>query len=241
MNSQKNISLLPVFIRKEHESFSMYVCVIRYICYMRCVCMEERSVMTGSTAGARLKWAHCRLISIPICLLTSRSRWRLTWCILVVHVGPICPIFTQPATPCQILQISKSGGFDVQQIHAFPIFMLIILLRAFAWVLPPSPNSLMTCPHRKPSPCLCSAGWTQRLTNAGTASHSKGVSGVPRGCGLHSPSGDPMLKECQLGLCHGWCVLKTCRLLCLRVGAFSGSEVQPFLFVSALFLWVVCG
>ncbi|GLD50976.1 ski oncogene-like protein [Lates japonicus] len=41
------------------------------------------------------------------------------------------------------------------------------------------------------------------LAKAGTACPGKGVSGAPRGCGLHSGWGDPMLKGCQLGFCHG--------------------------------------
>lgn len=66
------------------------------------------------------------------------------------------------------------------------------------------------------------------LAKAGTACHGEGVSGAPRGCGLHSGRGDPMLKGCQLGFCHGWCALKTCHLLCLRTGLSEAVKCSHF-------------
>lgn len=57
---------------------------------------------------------------------------------------------------------------------------------------------------------------------------AKGVSGAPRGCGLYSGRGDPMLKGCQLGFCHGWCALKTRRLLCLRAELSEAVKCSLF-------------
>lgn len=55
-------------------------CVCTFICgrYTSMFACKQPSVMTGSAARARLKWAHWRLISIPICLLTSGTSRELT-------------------------------------------------------------------------------------------------------------------------------------------------------------------
>lgn len=130
----------------------------------------------------------------------------------------------------------------VQQIHYFdslllvfdlpsptyPSFGNIILLGAAVW-LPNTPSQCPT-PHWPPTPqkTVTSTAGRSVLAKAGAACQGKGESGAPRGCGLHSGRGDPMLKGCQLGFCHGWYVLKTCRLLCLRTGLSEAVKCSHF-------------
>lgn len=91
-------------------------------------------------------------------------------------------------------------------------------------------NTPLTSP-----PLQTSTAGQSGLAKAGTACQGKGVSGAPRGCGLHSSRGDPMLKGCQLGFCHGWCVLKTCRLLCLRAGLSEAVKCSHFSLLAPCF------
>lgn len=112
------------------------------------------------------------------------------------------------------------------------LLLLILLLEASVfweqWPDSQTPSQPPT-PHwpapPQEDPVFAVTAGQSVLAKAGTACQGKGT---PRGCGLHSGRGDPMLKGCQLGFCHGWCVLKTCRLLCLRARLSEAVKCSHF-------------
>lgn len=236
-------------------------CMLRiWVCVFAC---KQASVMTGSAVQARLKWAHCRLISIPICLLTSGKPWKLSWCISLVLDGPVCSALTQPVKT-QLTHVTQIRTDSVEYNSDLASFLNLALRRlcrasnpgfkmgrllqtsliwGHSWDSQPPiavVKSPLTRPPERPSPCLCGDCGTERSARAGTECQGKGVSGAPRGCGLHSYVGDLMLKGCQLGFCHGWCVLKTCRLLCSRAGLSEAVKCSHFsLLVPCFFWWCV--
>lgn len=76
---------------------------------------KQASVMTGSAVQTRLKWAHCRLISIPICLLTSGRTWKLTWCISLLLYGPV----RSALNPASQNQTTRMYGSSIQHINTW--------------------------------------------------------------------------------------------------------------------------
>lgn len=78
----------------------MSVCVWVPLCISSIhVCLHVNR-QSGSAVWAGLKWAHCRLISIPICLLTSSKSCKLTLLISLVLDGSAWPSpHTKASTP----------------------------------------------------------------------------------------------------------------------------------------------
>lgn len=64
---------------------------------------------------------------------------------------------------------------------------------------------------------------------------------APKGCGLHSGRGDPHVKRVSAGVLSWVMCAKDLPPSLFEGQAFRGCEVQPFLFVTAMFLYVLCG
>lgn len=216
-----------------------------------CLHVNSRVSWLDQLHGARLKWALGWLISIPICLLTSGKPWKLTWYVTLVLDGPVCPVLTQSAKtqPAEVTDVNWAirvrdsalfrnlipGAAD----SCFGCLICIFLCLTLTTPPPlPVSNSPLTCSPSSQDHHLVS---TQCLSQCrDSVSQQRGVRSS-QGWWPSFWQRWPHVKRVSAGVLSVVMCAKDLPPLLFEDGAFRGCEVQPFLFVSALFLWVLCG
>lgn len=141
-------------------------------------------------------------------------------------VRPKPPIITHIYIDSIIFQISH--GFFFYILFLVQQNRVLLVLICCVWFPSPPPHR-PSCHWLDPPPPPMQ--WLSVLVKTGTACQGKGVWGAPRGCDLHSAEVTPY----QLGFSHGWCVLKTCCLLCLMAGLSEAAKCSHFSLLVACF------
>lgn len=224
----------------------LYAGVLMYASVFAC---KQPSVMTGSAV-----WGQIKMSSRPAHFHShlSADLWKAMKADMVCFFGPwwaclpnVDPVGLDPThrhhpdihwvfrIPDLALVLNLTPGAANS---CFGCLICLLLQSSILRELPPdsqtplpsASNSPLTSPPLPPLLKTITSSLQSVLAKAGTACHGEEVSGAPRGCGIHSGRGDPMLKGCQLGFCHGWCVLKTCHLLCLRTGLSEAVKCSHF-------------